>query len=220
MRISHRHRFVFLAYPRTASSTTQRLLDDYSDVLSVHVSETSVDFPFHHHITARELKAEFDRRGWDWFEYRRFCFVRNPYARVVSLFKRRREREARFTRRIHLAGNVANWIFRRLPADMAFKAYVLSRSPHRGPAGTLASFIADEDGRPLVDDVLRFERLSVVLPEYMNALGVTICGADIPHLNRSEDRSGYARWYGPMTKRKIETLYAREIEQFGYVFGE
>jgi hypothetical protein len=220
MRISHRHRFVFLAYPRAASHTTQQLLDDYADIESVHVSEASADFPFHHHMTARELKAEFDRRGWDWSEYRCFCFVRNPWARVVSLFKRRHEHEARFTRRIPLAANAANWIFRRLPAQTAFKAYVLSRGPHRGPARTLSSFIADENGRPLVDDVLRFERLSVELPAYLNALGVTICADDIPHLNRSADRSGYARWYDPTTKRKIETLYAREIEQFGYEFGD
>jgi hypothetical protein len=61
-------------------------------------------------MSARELKAEFDRRGWDWFGYRRFCFARNPYARLVSLFKRRQEHDASLTRRVHVAGNLANWI--------------------------------------------------------------------------------------------------------------
>lgn len=86
MRISHTYKFIFFANPRTGSTTVRDVLDEYSDILSVHITEASAKFPFYHHITPLELKAIFMDRGWDWYSYRKFCFVRNPYDRVVSLY--------------------------------------------------------------------------------------------------------------------------------------
>ena len=31
-------------------------------------------------------KEIFDKKGWEWSLYRKFCVVRNPYDRVVSLY--------------------------------------------------------------------------------------------------------------------------------------
>jgi len=86
MRISHRYKFVFLSHARTGSQTVRRLLDPFSDVTSVHYSQTDETNPFYNHISALELKNEFDRRCWDWSAYRKFCFTRNPWERVVSLY--------------------------------------------------------------------------------------------------------------------------------------
>ena len=72
--------------PRAGSTTVRKNLDQYSDVKSVHVSETDADFPFFHHMTAAELKAAFESKEWQWDDYRKFCIVRNPYDRLVSLY--------------------------------------------------------------------------------------------------------------------------------------
>ena len=46
MRISHRYRFVFLAYPRTASRSVREVLDPYSDIHGVHPTRTRREHPF------------------------------------------------------------------------------------------------------------------------------------------------------------------------------
>lgn len=86
MRISHKYRFVFLANLRTGSTTVRSILDHYSDIKSVHITQISERFPFYHHISAQELKPIFEERGWDWSKYKKFCVIRNPYDRIVSLY--------------------------------------------------------------------------------------------------------------------------------------
>lgn len=220
MRLSHQRKFVFLAYPRTASSTIRSLLDEISEVKGVHLSDTTPEFPFHHHISARELKRVFDRHGWNWFQYKRFCVVRNPYTRLVSLFNRRREKESLWNPRIRLKGNLFNRLICRLPARPAFNLFVLTRNPRQGVARNLQSFIGDATGNVLVEDILQFEHLKEQLPEYLHGLGVEISADDIPKLNASSSQTSYVELYTDLTRRKVEQMYQYEIKRFGYKFGD
>ena len=86
MRISHKKKFIFLANPRSASTSIRKILDPYSDISSKLISEVDQNFPFYHHITALELKNIFEKKGWDWDSYTKFCIIRNPYERIVSLY--------------------------------------------------------------------------------------------------------------------------------------
>lgn len=220
MRLSHQHKFIFLAYPRTASSSIRQLLDAYSDIKSVHLADTTKDFPFHHHMTAKDLKTVFEQRGWDWSEYKKFCVVRNPYARLLSLFRRRREVETQWQTNISFAGNISNWFLRKLPSKLAFSLYVLTRTQTRGPAGNLHAFTCDKSGRLLVDTILSYENLEHDLPNYLDSLGLELKNYKMPHLNRSQNRINYPSWYTLLTKRKVENTYADEIKRFAYRFND
>lgn len=218
MRISHRHNFIFLAYPRTASRTIRSLLDDAADLSGVHLSQVTAENPFHHHMTARAAKQAFDRLGWDWHSYHSFCVVRNPYARLLSLFKRRREKEDRWDARLHPVHNLTSWLFARLPARLAFNLFVLTRDPQRGVACSLPAFTFDAQGRNLVSGVLQFEYLDEQLPASLEILGLAVNAQELPKLNRSNDQSSYVGWYHPLTIRQVERNYAYTIEKFGYRF--
>ena len=88
MRISHRYKFVFFANPKTGSSTVRSFLKPYSDVVSVKNHHyTNEDNPFYPHMTPAEARSFFEQFGWHFNAYRKFVFVRNPWARLVSAYE-------------------------------------------------------------------------------------------------------------------------------------
>jgi hypothetical protein len=215
MRISHSHRFVFLAYPRTASTSTRNLLDPFCEVKSVHISEVTATHPFYHHISAGELLDVFRQRGWDWDSYRKFTIIRNPYDRVVSLYHHHAKqygpaRERRSGPLLRFAR-----MFRR---KTDFAAYVKALNPDQRLHTKLRSFVCDSSGRWLVGDILRFENLGMELSALLPELGVTSFEGVLPRLNGSTDREDYRMYYNGRSRRRVGDLYAEEIELFGYAF--
>lgn len=218
MRISHRHRFVFLANPRTGSTTVRKILDDYSDIKSVHVSQVDDVNPFYHHISAAELKIIFEKKRWPWEEYRKFCMVRNPFDRVVSLYFLHQEilqgkvkGKSAFQRLLRL-------LKRKLRPVRDFEQYVMQINPEHRLTTSLKAFTCDSNGRQLVHDILMFENLKNDLPNYLFSLGIQITADHIPHLNASNSKKHYREYYNTATHNRVKHLYINEIEQFGYSF--
>ena len=52
MRISHKHKFIFIAVPKTGSTSVRSIIDPYSDITSVNDKNS----PYKHHTTALNLK--------------------------------------------------------------------------------------------------------------------------------------------------------------------
>ena len=215
MRISHRYRFAFLAYPRTASKSVRKVLDPFSDIKGVHPTKVGRKHPFAQHMPARDAKQVFDRKGWDWFGYRSFCVVRNPYARVVSLFHQYQSMRTRRAPGLALVPKLKALVKYRLERPLAFRAYVLGIEQWRGMTMPLHDFIHDDAGNRLVNDVLRFEELADELPRYVHRLGVQIEPEEIPVLGASGIES-YREYYDPETRDLVENLYQYEIDRFGY----
>ncbi|MCK4678323.1 MAG: sulfotransferase family 2 domain-containing protein [Bacteroidales bacterium] len=218
MRISHKHRFVFLAIPRTGSTTVRNVLDDYSDIKSIHISEITDGFPFYHHISARELKNIFERRGWEWSDYKKFCMIRNPYDRVVSLYYHRLKMESNIMKNRGVIGNSIGNVKDIVKPVNTFKDYLMHINPRNRLPTSLKAFICDDNGNFLVDDVLMYEKLNEDLPNYLDNLGINITAEDIPHLNASQNRSAYRDYFDEDTKKRVSELYAYEISRFGYNF--
>lgn len=216
MRISHKYKFVFLANPRTGSSSTRRFLDPFSDVKSKHISKTNDEFPFYHHITALELKRIFERRGWNWSSYKKFCVVRNPFDRLVSLFHFH-VREGNIAQKDRLEKKLSG-LFLNPKHDVLFCRYVQRIKPHHKLPQGLKTFICDEDGNQLVDKVLKFEELGTHLPDYIRSIGMPLNDQTLPQLNTSPNRSEYTRYYDKRTKALVADLYDYEIQKFGYKF--
>ena len=220
MRISHEHQFVFLAVPRTGSTTIRNILDGYSDIKSVHITETTNDFPFYNHISALELKKIFDGRDWHWFDYKRFCVIRNPYDRVVSLYHHYLQERAKARRKRDIVLSMIDTVKDNLKPSRipTFKDYVMRIEPETRLPTSLKNFICDEKSNFLVEDVLMYERLKEELPRYFYDLEIDFSAEDIPHLNASKDRSEYRSYYDEETIEKVSTIYAYEIARFGYSF--
>jgi hypothetical protein len=214
MRISHQHKFIFFAVPRTGSTTVRRVLDDYSDIQSVHITETSEEHPFYHHISPREVVEIFDQRGWDYSQYRTFCFARNPFDRVVSLFHHR------------LKMNYDGWVGdlkRRLKLKVMkrsmFSQFVEQNVSNWGRLEEPVSrFISDDEGFDLVDDTLFFEEIEATLPEYLKEnFEIGVPKSQIPHKNSSK-RKNYRSYFDPSDKKIVKSVYEEDIDRFGYSY--
>ncbi|MCC5811243.1 MAG: sulfotransferase family 2 domain-containing protein [Ectothiorhodospiraceae bacterium] len=135
-----------------------------------------------------------------WNEYFKFCFVRNPYERIVSdyLYQTRLERTP--------------------PSFSAFLEGVLA-SARGGDLKHDNWSMYTIDDQVAVDFVGRFENL-----EGDFSLAMQKAGLDGVALTASEKRRSYPKpwqaYYGPGDKERVDHIYGKEISHFDYVFEE
>lgn len=198
MRISTEKKFIFLARPRTGSTTCRNVVQPHADIIGVHISKITDDFPFYNHIPAVELKQLFEERDMVWSDYKKFCFARNPYDRIVSLYHHN----------IWMTGK-----------EKTFEYYVNNIvDPKNILTISLENFIGDEDQKNLDVDVLQFEKIYDELAQYLLQFGIKVTAQHVPHLNSSENRGKYREYYTDQLRERIADLYALEIDMFGYTF--
>ena len=128
MRISHKHKFVFISVPKTGSTSVRSIIDPYSDILSVNDKNS----PYKHHTTALNLKKHFESKGWDWSGYYKFSVVRNPWERRVS-----------------------SWAYRLKKGQHNYTEF--KDFTRHYPAVPQFSWLSDQDGNFLMDYVFKLE---------------------------------------------------------------
>jgi len=92
VRLSHKYKFIFIAIPKTGSSSIRYALNDYSDIRS----KNDPNSPYAHHVPASKLKEHIGC----WEEYFKFAFVRNPWDLVVSSYFYQQEAAEDITRNV------------------------------------------------------------------------------------------------------------------------
>ncbi len=221
MRISHRHRFVFFASPKTGSRSVRKLLDPYAEIHGRPAHELTADFPFYNHMRPVELREVFSSRDWDFDGYFKFVMVRNPWTRLVSLYEMFAFREggqlSRLRRRATRHRGFQAWVHALDPGGGGRAAAGVEKGVIRFGTFSYIGFAGDEDGRPLVDEVIKLEEIKSALPPVLERLGVPL-PPRIPRTGRGRYRGGYRAYYDDETRELVGTLYAEDIERFGYEF--
>jgi hypothetical protein len=224
MRISHRHRFVFLASPKTGSRSVRKLLDAHSEIHGRPADELNGDFPFYNHMRPLELRDVFESRGWDFDDYFKFVMVRNPWSKLVSLYEMYAFRE----------GGQLSRLRSRSARYEGFQAWLRTVDPTGGGSGGVApakiendvirfgalsyvGFVGDERGRLLVDEVIKLEEIESRLPPLFERLGVPL-PPRVPRTGRGRYWDHYRAYFDDETRRYVGTLYAEDIKRFGYTF--
>ena len=131
-------------------------------------------------------------------DYFKFAFVRNPWDRVVSWFG--------FGKKVHRDDlNIKN---------ETFDNFILNKSKSHRWGGDNQH---QHNFTNCCDFIGRFENLQ----EDFN----TICGKigipqqKLPHQNKSKHKY-YTEYYDEKTKQIVAEVFAKDIEHFGYKFGE
>lgn len=224
MRISHKHRFIFISKPRCASTTVREILNPLSDIISKNVP------PFHHHATALELKTFFKETGWLWSEYYVFTTVRNPWDMMVSYYEKFQpdingiynyEKE-RFGIKYHPNNLISfeDWIlkghtYHRLKVEN--RALIKNVWTKGFSKLTLANTINDEKNKSLVNRIIKTEDLESGLNDVFNEIGLREKPDGLKRLN-STTRKYYRSYYNDLTREKIEKEFVSDIKYGSYTF--
>lgn len=194
MVISNKHKYIYIANPKTGTTSVERLLvNDYAGSTRHDSSEISGK-----------------HAGSNWLiqhtpsDYYAFSFVRNPWDRLVSWYGMLQK---------HFPDERHN-----------FKEYLLNnlgekKSESYSNMGSVT--IAQRVWCDGVDFIGRYETLYSDLNEVFKDIGLpTVNASDVPVKNVSKHRDYAQGYYTDYLKDAVAEQCVWEIEKFGYVFGE
>lgn len=211
-RISHKYKFIYFAYPKTASTSVREVLDPFSDIIAGNYKDRTPENPFYNHITAAETKQIFEERGWDYNSYFKFVVIRNPWSRLVSLYNMT---ECKIT-------TFKDWIFKQ--KNKANSACI-DKWKSNG-VYSLLNF-AGNGSELLVDCVLRLEdNFDKELQNVFQKIGLpqlqlpqTIPKLNVAKYHLPSYGSDWRKYYtDPATKIKMKELYGWEMKEYKYSF--
>ena len=158
-----------------------------------------------------------------------FAVVRNPFDRVVSEYAFRRRRFEAGKPGRHLANlykSFEDWTLSTFrDGEMARQDYFERNDiPYRRArmvGGTLLWFLpqvgwlGDEEGRILVDELLRFESLDEDWARFSRKHGLP---SRLVRTNVAPRERDYRRYYSDQTRELVATHYRQDLKTFGYAF--
>ena len=191
-----RYRCVFIHIPKTAGVSVSHAL--FGNGGNTHAPLAAVQ-----RVVQED---EFDT-------YFKFTFVRNPWDRLVSAYE---------YLRVGVSPDEYDWAMsQKVNGFGSFHAFVrwlghtgASEGMHFLPQH---AHVRTKDSENGMDFVGRYETLEPDLAYVAERLGVQ---ARLPHLNRSPGRRPYEEYYDAGTREIVGQVYRRDVELFGYVFGE
>jgi chondroitin 4-sulfotransferase 11 len=193
--ISHKHKFIFVHIPKTGGSSVEIALEGCAEELSEDIHEQI------------QLTFAMSKYTDNLSKYFKFCFVRNPWERLVSNY---------FYKKKRTDANRKKW------KKSSFGDYVLKRHGPTSHMQSLAKYsqlywITDYDENICVDFIGRFENLQEDFNIVCDKIGIP--KQELPHTNKSKHKH-YTEYYDDETKEIVAKKYAKDIEYFGYKFGE
>jgi hypothetical protein len=180
--ISHRHKFIFLANPKCASTSVHEFLRPFSDkayTLSVYQK------PLGTHANARKVRSYMEKRGYHWDDYFVFTTIRHPLKRIRSCW---------YYEIDFLQNKDPIDLFIRTPRD--FKRYVMEDWFFRR-FYDISDFVSDENGHCLVDKIIKVEEIDSELPPILEKCGISKRWEDFDRKN--------------VTKKRRELVYDDEM---------
>ncbi len=208
MIVSHQHRFIFVAVPKTGTHSVRQALREQLGDEDVEQVGLFVDkrFPWedlaairHGHLSLRQVRPYL---GEDAFSsYFKFAFVRNPFDRFVSYCA------------FMLRGGD---LFQQRPRDV-MRRFLFSDPPeHHILFKPQASLLVDADGETLLtDSVGRVEDMQGSFDAICARLGIRSRLLDRVNGSRHGD---YRQYYDQALIDGVAARYAQDLELFGYTF--
>jgi Sulfotransferase family len=206
MIISSLRKFIFVAIPKTGTHSVRRALREHMgpDDLEQVGLFVQKKFPIpelarlqHGHLSLQQVQPYLEPKEFDSFF--KFAFVRNPFDRFVSYCAFMTRAEGHFDRDPQM-------VMRHMIENPPWQ-HVLFQPQH--------SFVADANGRLLIDTIGRVEEMQKSYDEIAARIGIPT--ASLERVNPS-NRRNYRDYYDDALVEGVARLYARDLETFGYEF--
>ena len=208
MLISHRYKFLFVSVPKTGTVSMLKALHPYGDVFN-----TPNPFsPLYLHNKAEKIKKLFIENGWNWDEYFKFGFVRNPWDSLVSQyfykinFAERQKTNAPYNKLFMLHCKK----FKYLCKD--FNSAVISNML---TTTNQKNWVFDDKNKNLLNFIGRFENMD---QDFKTACEkINLPQIELKRFNRTTHEN-YKTYYTEETIKIIEEKFKEDIRIFNYKF--
>ena len=207
MIVSHLHRYMFVAMPKTGTHSVRQALREHlgpDDIEQVGLF-VNKRFPFdevarirHGHLSVRQMRPYLGDVACD--GYFKFTFVRNPFDRFVSYCAFMTRQHGEFER--DPQGTMRRILFDLRPMDHV----------HFQPQYTL---LINDAGALEMDVIGRVERMQDDYDAICARIGIPSRALD--KVNSSK-RGNYREYYDQALIDGVTELYRRDLELFGYAF--
>ena len=151
------------------------------------------------HLDIEQYKEKFPKETSSYFK---FSFVRNPWSRVVSLYHRKEGMQMKSEMTF---SEFVGWI--RLATDTCIMPT---------PKKYMIDFFKI-DNKLKMDFIGKFENLQEDFNTICDKIGIP--QQQLSHKNPTKHKY-YTEYYDEETKQIVAEKYAKDIEYFGYEFGE
>ena len=191
------HKFIFVHLRKTGGTSIQDFFTGDSDV--------SKGWVYKHF----EPKDYYSRNPKKWNDYFKFSFVRNPFCFLVSYYH---------FRIMRLKGELGEveLFMKEQYENSCFEEWIKEGffgDPRIRPQVEQLSI----NNKVAVDFIGRFENLQNDFNIVCDKIGIP--RQQLPHKNKTK-RKHYTEYYDEETKQIVAEKYAKDIEMFGYEFGE
>lgn len=160
------------------------------------------------HIRVLDLVRAGYVTGQFWEASWKFAFVRNPYARAVSLFK--------YLKRVQVLPTSTSFrIFCSFLEEGAFEPIGLHNQTGLSMMNPQVAWLTDENGKLLPDYVCKLKDANEGYQTIVRELRLRDSPARMPHENGSQDRL-VASYFDDHTRAIVAEAYAKDFETFGY----
>ena len=207
MIVSHSHRYIFAAIPKTGTHSVRQALrehlgDDDIEQVGLFVNKR---FPFealakvgHGHIGHAQVRPFLGEEVFA--SYFKFAFVRNPFDRFVSYC-------AFITRESGDFDRVPQQVMHHVLFQLRPMQHILFQPQH--------TVLVDADGQLLTDHIGRVEEMQASYDAICARIGIPT--RQLEQVN-STRRGDYRQYYDQELIDGVATLYRRDLELFGYGF--
>jgi chondroitin 4-sulfotransferase 11 len=194
--ISHKHKCIFVHIRKTGGISLSSFLKEI-DQDAEYASGPDL------HAPLSWYKKTYGEQVYN--DYFKFTFVRNPWGLRVSLRKWLAK---------HAQGRLGKYA-RRLSFSDWIKRYVVNCRPNQTGVGlTQLGYLNPVED---MDFIGRFENLQQDFDIICDKIGIP--QQELPHENKTNHKH-YTEYYDDETKSIVAKKYRKDIEYFGYEFGE
>lgn len=207
MIVSHQHRFIFVAIPKTGTHSVRQALREQLGPDDIEQVGLFVDkrFPYpelaqikHGHLSLQQVRPFLGEQAFA--DYFKFAFVRNPFDRFVSYCAFMTRADDAFQRDPRAV--MRHILFKLRPLD-----HILFQPQH--------TLLVDADGALLTDAIGRVEEMQASYDAICARIGIP--GAALGQVNSSR-RGDYRDYYDQVLVDGVSALYRRDLELFDYHF--
>lgn len=199
--ISHEKKFIFIHIPKNGGTSINISLRDYCEYppeLSAGIRNSNLSIEYQKHTALAEIKNS----NIDIQKYFKFCIIRNPWDRILSLYFHRIEKVKKLSDTQHSDFN--SWI------QNVFLNEYLSKKYWKNQIEYISI-----DGKVNVDYIIRFENYQDGWQQVCQKLKIE---KDLVHEYKTNHQK-YTQYYNKSSIQAVQKIFKKDIELFKYSFG-